>query len=261
MWSSKRWNNTDASHQLDFKTVATSNYNVAIGIIDSLFIQYNRDCHTVQTQRSWSNAHPPPLRSSLTCIQSAKGKDYCVPSGMVTCCWVPPPVAMESGQKRCSGRFCGVFFLAFGVSEELASNMGCRIRLRAFINLQTRQQRSEGTDWHMCFCTFWQMFCPCTLGWNHLARHRTGCWRFIGYPNLFLTDGENYTELHRLWIECLKYQQRSLTSKANRVFLPLTNSPVVDLQKGQVCLRGNLFLFILCWIRMLQERRGHASVF
>lgn len=60
-----------------------------------------------------------------------------VPSGMVTCWGGPPPAAMESGQKRCSGRFCGVFFLALGVSEELASNMGCRILLRAFMNLQT----------------------------------------------------------------------------------------------------------------------------
>lgn len=43
---------------------------------------------------------------------------------------------MESGQNRCSGRFGGVFFLAFGVSAALASSMGCRIRLRAFMNLQ-----------------------------------------------------------------------------------------------------------------------------
>lgn len=45
---------------------------------------------------------------------------------------------MESGQNRCSGRFGGVFFLAFGVSAALASSMGCRIRLRAFINLENQ---------------------------------------------------------------------------------------------------------------------------
>lgn len=87
--------------------------------------------------------------------------DYCVPSGMVTCWWVPPAAAMESGQKRCSGRFWGVFFLAFGVSEELASSMGCRIRLRAFINLETQTDAGWfGSGW---MGTFLQIFTPSVL--------------------------------------------------------------------------------------------------
>lgn len=43
--------------------------------------------------------------------------------------------AIESGQKRCRGRVCGVFFLVLGISVELASSIGCRIRLRALMNL------------------------------------------------------------------------------------------------------------------------------
>jgi hypothetical protein len=50
---------------------------------------------------------------------------------------------MESGQKRCSGLFGGGFFLVLGVSEELASSMGCRIRLRAFMNLREKEERLD----------------------------------------------------------------------------------------------------------------------
>lgn len=45
------------------------------------------------------------------------------------------PDAMESGQNLCTGLFCAVFFFVFGVSEQLESNMGCRIRLLALMNL------------------------------------------------------------------------------------------------------------------------------
>lgn len=82
---------------------------------------------------------------------SPHAEQCCLPSGMVTCWWVPPPAAIESGQKRCSGRFWGVFFLAFGVSEELASSMGCRIRLRAFINLETPNTGWFSSGWNVCF--------------------------------------------------------------------------------------------------------------
>lgn len=58
---------------------------------------------------------------------------------MVTCCWVTEE-ARELGQKRCRGRVWGVFFLLLGVSEELASSMGWRIRRRALINLETESQ-------------------------------------------------------------------------------------------------------------------------
>lgn len=96
-----------------------------------------------------------------------------VPSGMVTCCWVPPPVAMESGQKRCRGRFWGVFFLALGVSEELASNMGCRIRLRALINLE----KKGGLLLVLCDCSGWNVSCSNVL-WSkkrfYSALHNPG---------------------------------------------------------------------------------------
>lgn len=42
---------------------------------------------------------------------------------------------MESGQNLCTGRFWAVFFFVFGVSEQLESSIGCRIRLRALMNL------------------------------------------------------------------------------------------------------------------------------
>lgn len=97
------------------------------------------------TALSWCvDPECPEIKSSPHVEQS------CLPSGMVTCWWVPPPAAMESGQKRCSGRFWGVFFLAFGVSEELASNMGCRIRLRALINLETPNTGWFSTGWNVC---------------------------------------------------------------------------------------------------------------
>lgn len=57
-----------------------------------------------------------------------------VPSSMLNCCWDTEEV-IESGQKRCRGRVCGVFFLVLGTSVELASSIGCRIRLRALMNL------------------------------------------------------------------------------------------------------------------------------
>lgn len=56
---------------------------------------------------------------------------------METCCWETEE-ARESGQKRWSGRVCGVFFLFLGASDELASSIGCRIRLRAFMNLRNQ---------------------------------------------------------------------------------------------------------------------------
>lgn len=39
------------------------------------------------------------------------------------------------------------------------------------------------------------------------------------------------------------------------------NSPVVDLQQRQVRLSGDLFLLVLCWIRVLQQREEWLSVF
>lgn len=38
------------------------------------------------------------------------------------------------------------------------------------------------------------------------------------------------------------------------------NSPVVDLQQRQVRLSGDLFLLVLCWIRVLQQREEWLSV-
>lgn len=38
------------------------------------------------------------------------------------------------------------------------------------------------------------------------------------------------------------------------------NSPVVDLQKCQVCLSGNLLLLILRWIWVLQRRTGKKDI-
>lgn len=42
---------------------------------------------------------------------------------------------MESGQNLWTGLFWAVFFFVFGVSEQLESSMGCRMRLRALMNL------------------------------------------------------------------------------------------------------------------------------
>lgn len=49
--------------------------------------------------------------------------------------WVAPE-AMESGQNLWTGLFWAVFFFVFGVSEQLESSMGCRMRLRALMNLE-----------------------------------------------------------------------------------------------------------------------------
>lgn len=51
-------------------------------------------------------------------------------------CVCRTPATMESGQKRCVGRCWDFIFFAFGAgSGLLASNIGWRIRRRAFINL------------------------------------------------------------------------------------------------------------------------------
>lgn len=44
-------------------------------------------------------------------------------------------LARLSGQNRCNGRVCGLDFFVFTCSGLLASNIGCNIRLLAFINL------------------------------------------------------------------------------------------------------------------------------
>lgn len=67
-----------------------------------------------------------------------------LPSGFVP--GVPPcccstPAAMELGQNLWVGRCCDLIFLALGAgSGLLASSMGCRMRLRALMNLS----RGEG---------------------------------------------------------------------------------------------------------------------
>lgn len=62
---------------------------------------------------------------------------YPVPSGMASSLGggCEAPDAMESGQNLCTGLFCAVFFFVFGVSEQLESNIGWRIRLLALMNL------------------------------------------------------------------------------------------------------------------------------
>lgn len=63
-----------------------------------------------------------------------------LPSGMASSLGggCAAPDAMESGQNLCTGLFWAVFFLALGVSEQLESSMGWRIRLLALMNLWGR---------------------------------------------------------------------------------------------------------------------------
>lgn len=78
-----------------------------------------------------------PVREELTLLSTFR--QLSSPSDIVSsfdCCWATPE-AMESGQNLCTGRFWAVFFFVFGVSEQLESSIGWRIRLLALINLNT----------------------------------------------------------------------------------------------------------------------------
>lgn len=78
-----------------------------------------------------------PVREELTLLSMFR--QLSSPSDIVSsfdCCWATPE-AMESGQNLCTGRFWAVFFFVFGVSEQLESSIGWRIRLLALINLNT----------------------------------------------------------------------------------------------------------------------------
>lgn len=80
---------------------------------------------------------PFPVREELTLWSMFR--QLSSPSDIVSsfdCCWATPE-AMESGQNLCTGRFWAVFFFVFGVSEQLESSIGWRIRLLALINLNT----------------------------------------------------------------------------------------------------------------------------
>lgn len=92
--------------------------------------------------QSLTVSEPNYCANSWSWAAKRYANSWSLPSGMVTCWW-GPPAAIESGQNRCSGRLGGVFFLALGVSAALASSMGCRIRLRAFINLEQKKKKKE----------------------------------------------------------------------------------------------------------------------
>lgn len=63
-----------------------------------------------------------------------------VPGAPPCCC--STPAAMELGQNLWVGRCCDLIFLALGAgSGLLASSMGCRMRLRALMNLPRRKGR------------------------------------------------------------------------------------------------------------------------
>lgn len=62
-------------------------------------------------------------------------------------CVCRTPATMESGQKRCVGRCWDFIFLALGAgSGLLASNIGCRIRRRALMNLTKRNKGMKGCE-------------------------------------------------------------------------------------------------------------------
>ncbi len=68
-------------------------------------------------------------------------------------CVCRTPATMESGQKRCVGLCWDFIFLALGAgSGLLASSMGCRIRLRALINLSKDRRELEKWDTSQDFC-------------------------------------------------------------------------------------------------------------
>lgn len=75
---------------------------------------------------------PPAL--SLEYIQPQFLPSGFVPGAPPCCC--STPAAMELGQNLWVGRCCDLIFLALGAgSGLLASSMGCRMRLRALMNL------------------------------------------------------------------------------------------------------------------------------
>lgn len=96
-----------------------------------------------------------PLESLHSCPEGVPGATHSpaprleytqpqlLPSGFVPgappCC-CSTPAAMELGQNLWVGRCCDLIFLALGAgSGLLASSMGCRMRLRALMNLSRVQ--------------------------------------------------------------------------------------------------------------------------
>lgn len=75
-----------------------------------------------------------PTSSSLVSTYPQFLPSGFVPGAPPCCC--STPAAMELGQNLWVGRCCDLIFLAFGAgSGLLASSMGCRMRLRALMNL------------------------------------------------------------------------------------------------------------------------------
>lgn len=79
-----------------------------------------------------------------------------VPGAPPCCC--STPAAMELGQNLWVGRCCDLIFLALGAgSGLLASSMGCRMRLRALMNLPGGKGGRDLVNhptWHcgVCVC-------------------------------------------------------------------------------------------------------------
>lgn len=77
---------------------------------------------------------PLPSSPRPACIQLQSLPSGFVPGAPPCCC--STPAAMELGQNLWVGRCCDLIFLALGAgSGLLASSMGCRMRLRALMNL------------------------------------------------------------------------------------------------------------------------------
>ena len=113
----------------------------------------------------------PPASPSLEHTHPLVSPSGFVPGAPPCCC--STPAAMELGQNLWVGRCCDLIFLAFGAgSGLLASSMGCRMRLRALMNLP----RGKGRDlvshpelWCVCVCV-----CVRTHMWAcvHIYRER-----------------------------------------------------------------------------------------
>jgi hypothetical protein len=121
------------------------NHPLCLNVLPSTCIHTKASsCFTVKEWTWLTTLRAVALSSQLTTADLGLppthftcGLQRCIPSDMVSSLGggCATPDAIESGQNLWTGLFWAVFFFVFGVSEQLESNIGWRIRLLALMNL------------------------------------------------------------------------------------------------------------------------------